>query len=133
MRIGVYVVDVATVDADRGEDACVGGDTWIAGENFSVVKEDGATGVTAFDGAVEVIPLVDPANASGRVLNFVDAGKGLAKRDFSGKCKCAIKNAAFVLRGNDYAVLFVDLGIGDPEAVGKESGRGIELRFDLME
>src|SRR5215470_15418983 len=112
MRICVYVVDVASVNADGGEDACIRIDARIAGENFSVVKEDGTAGVTAFDRAVEIVPLIDRANRSRGILDFVEIGKRFAESDFSGKCKCAIKNTAFVLCRDEEAVLFVYLDLG---------------------
>ena len=65
-EVGVDVVDGDAVDADGGEEAGVLGDAGEVGADVAGVEEDGTAGVAALDGAVEVVPLVDPANGRGR-------------------------------------------------------------------
>jgi hypothetical protein len=64
-QVGVDVVDGASVDADGGEQATVLADAGEVGADVAVVEEDGTAGVAALDGAVEVVPLVDPADGGG--------------------------------------------------------------------
>jgi len=62
---GVDVVDVAAVDSDGGKEATVFGDGGEVFANVAAFEEDGPAGVAAFDGAVGVVPVVDPADGEG--------------------------------------------------------------------
>ena len=53
----------------------------------AVLEKYGATGVTAFDCAVEVIPLICPAHLGGRLLNFVQSGYAQASAILLRKAK----------------------------------------------
>ncbi len=65
LRGGVDVVDVAAVDADGRQQAAVFGDGGEVVADVAAFEEDAAAGVAALDGAVGVVPLVDPADGVG--------------------------------------------------------------------
>ncbi len=99
MQVGVDVVDGASVDPDGGEQAAVVGDAGEVGADVAVVEEDGAAGVAALDGAVEVVPLVDPADGGGR--RFDVGGEGLLLGDLFEEVKDAVEFAAVIFAGDD--------------------------------
>jgi hypothetical protein len=61
-EVGVDVVDGGSVETDGGEQATVFGDAGEVGADVAVVVEDAAARIAALYGAVEVVPLVDPAD-----------------------------------------------------------------------
>src|SRR5262249_31978874 len=70
-RIGIDVVYVAAVDSDRCQQPCVlrGARQIIA--NSAAVKIDRRPCVPALDAAVQIVPLVHPANLRGRILLLI--------------------------------------------------------------
>ena len=96
LRGGVDVVDVAAVDADGGEQAGVFVDGGEVVADVAGFEEDAAAGVAALDGAVGVVPLVDPADGGGGLLRFVDVGEGFEARDFAEEGEDAVEDAAVV-------------------------------------
>ena len=64
-RSELTLLTVHAVDPDGGEQAAVVGDAGEVGADVAVVEEDAAACVAAFDGAVEVVPLVYPADGRG--------------------------------------------------------------------
>ncbi len=62
LRVGVDVVDGAAVDAERGQQAGVIAGAGKIGAGAHVVPENGTSAVSALDGAVEIVPLIDPAD-----------------------------------------------------------------------
>src|SRR5262249_35063536 len=99
-RIRVDVVDGTAVDAERGEDAGVVVDAGEVGANVVGVEEDGAATVAAFDGAVEIVPVIDPAGWGGRLLGFVDVVEGLLAGDFAEEGEDTVEDAAVVAAGD---------------------------------
>ena len=75
--VRVDVVDGAAVDADGGEQAGVVVDAREIGADVVGVEEDRAAAVAAFDGAVEVVPVVDPADGGGGLLRFRRCWRGI--------------------------------------------------------
>jgi len=75
-EVGVDVVNGDAVDPDRGEEAAVIMDAGEVGADVPVVEEDAAARVAALDGAVEVIPLVDPADEGGGGFGGGFCGRG---------------------------------------------------------
>src|SRR5882757_2446021 len=73
--IGVYVVDGAAVDTDRSEETGVSSRAGQIRADVAVFEEDGTTGVTAFDAAIEIVPLIDPTNGSIGLLELVEMRK----------------------------------------------------------
>src|SRR5438552_14264302 len=65
--VGVDIVDGAAVDADGSEETSVVGGPGEIDARVAVFKEDGTARIAAFDAAVEIVPLVHPA----------DGGRGL--------------------------------------------------------
>jgi hypothetical protein len=63
---GVDVIDVQSVDADRGQQTAVFGGGREVVADIAAFKENGPASRAALDGAVGVAPLVDPANGKGR-------------------------------------------------------------------
>ena len=78
-RVGVDVVDGAGVDAERGQQAAVVADAAQIVARVHVVPEDGASAVAALDGAIEVVPLVDPADRRVGRLLLVELGDRFAR------------------------------------------------------
>jgi hypothetical protein len=66
LRGGVDVVDVQSVDADRGQQTAVFGDRREIVADIAAFKENGPARIAALDRAVGVVPLVDPANGKRR-------------------------------------------------------------------
>ncbi len=108
LRGGVDVVDVEAVDADGGEEAGIFGDRRKVLTDVAAFEEYGAAGVTALDGAVGVVPLIDPADRHGGV-----AAPGVLMTEFtrvgrSGsaeKGKRTVKSAALIAARNDEQVV----------------------------
>jgi len=103
----IDVVDVAAVDADRSEQAGIVGDGSEVLADIAVFKKNAAAGVAALDGAIRVIPLVDPANSHGGVAAPGVLMTGFTKVSRSGKAekgKHAVKSAALVAASNDEQV-----------------------------
>ncbi len=61
LGIGIDVIDGAAIDAKRGQQAAVFADAAQVVAGVAVVPEDRAAAVAAFDGAIEVVPLIHPA------------------------------------------------------------------------
>ena len=73
-RIGVHIVDRAAVDSDGSEQARVFAGARQVGSHISVFEKDGRSRVSTLNAAVEVVPLVHPANRGGGLLRFVQSG-----------------------------------------------------------
>src|ERR1700728_2434043 len=67
-QVGVDVVDRRAVDANGSKQTAVLSNPAKIGANVTLIEKDAAPRVAAFDGAVEVIPLVDPPDGRGRAL-----------------------------------------------------------------
>ena len=65
VEVRINIVDVATVDADGGEQACVVARAGEVGADVALVEEDGSAGIATLDGAIEVVPLVHPSDGCG--------------------------------------------------------------------
>src|SRR5262249_39763740 len=94
------------------------------------VPEDGPSAVAAFDGAVEVVPVVDPADRSVGRLLFVEAVDGVARGDFAKESEGSVEDAAIVA-ARDHEVSRVggakgleQKGIGSETPGKPESGSG---------
>ncbi len=70
--VGVDVADGAGVDAEGGEQAAVFGDTREVRARVAGFPEDGASAIAALDGAVEIVPLIDPADGRVGGLSFIE-------------------------------------------------------------
>ncbi len=105
-EVGVDVVDGDSVDPDGGEQAAVVVDAGEVGADVAVVEEDAAACVAAFDGAVEVVPLVDPADGRGGGFGSGFRRQGLFGGDELEKMEGAVEFAARVRSQNDKAVCF---------------------------
>ena len=99
-RVCVDIVDGAAVDADGGEQAGVVVDAREIGAHVVGVEENRAAAVAAFDGAVEIVPVVDPADWGGGLLRFVDVGEGFEAGDFAEEGEDAVEDAAVVAAGD---------------------------------
>src|SRR6202034_236802 len=62
LRRRIDIVHGATVDADRGEETRVVTGAGQVCADLAVVEKDGTAGVATLDGAVDVVPLIDPAD-----------------------------------------------------------------------
>ncbi len=93
-RGSVHVVDVAAVDADRGQQARVFGDGREVVADVAALEEDAAACIAALDGAVGVVPLIDPADRHGGVLAQVGPTQVSALREVAQQRKGAVEHTA---------------------------------------
>ena len=96
VRVGIDVVDGAAVDAERGQQAAVVGDAGEIVAGIQELPEDGSAAVAALDGAIEVVPLVHPADGSVRRFLLVQVRDGIAQRDLAQQGECAVEHAALI-------------------------------------
>ena len=61
---------------------------------MAVVEEDAAAGVAALDGAVGVVPLIDPADGHGGVFAQVGLAHVGALREVAQEGKCSVKDGS---------------------------------------
>ena len=101
VQIGVDVVDGASVETDRREQAAILRYASEVLPDVTVGEEDGAPCVAAFDGSIEVIPLVDPANWCGGRFGIV--GEGVLLGDLFEKMKDSVEFASAIFAG-DYPI-----------------------------
>ncbi len=100
-RGSVDVVYVAAVDADGGEQAGVFLDRGEVLADVAGLEEDGTAGVTALDGAVGVVPLVDPADGEGGCLTNRRFWRRIVLRHVAQQRKSSIQRASFVTSRHD--------------------------------
>jgi hypothetical protein len=103
-EVGVDVIDGDAVDPDGGEETAVIVDAGEVGADVPRVEEDAAAGVAAFDGAVEVVPLVDPADGRGGGFDGGLGGEWLFSADDGEKVEGSVEFAAWVGAEDDVAV-----------------------------
>ena len=72
VRVRVDVVDGTAVDAERRQQARVIASARQVGDDVAVVPKNGSAGVTALDGAVEIVPLIDDPDRCIRILLFIE-------------------------------------------------------------
>ena len=122
VRIGVDVVDRASIDADGREQPGIFADAGEIGGDLSIIEKNRASGVTALDRAIEVVPLADPTDGRGRRLGIVERAHVLLLCDSREKRKCSVEHAA-VAGADDQPVLRFLVADGlEPEAV---AGKGL--------
>src|ERR1700722_5315235 len=66
MQIGVHVVDRDAVDANRSQQTAILRNAPKVGAHMAAIEKNTASGITAFNASVEVVPLVHPANGRSR-------------------------------------------------------------------
>jgi len=110
-RIGVDIVDGAAVDADGGEDARIRRGAGEIGADAAVFKKDGTARVAAFDAAIEIVPLVHPADRGVGLLRFVEVCERFGSRDLAEQRKNAVKDASVIGGGDDEAVFAVNVRV----------------------
>jgi hypothetical protein len=76
------------------EVAVVGLEVVVGGASAAVLPEEGASAVTAFDGPVEVVPLVDPARGGLGGLRYVEGVEGFAEGDLAEEGEGAVERTA---------------------------------------
>ncbi len=125
---GIHVVNRAAVDANRSQQSGVLAGAGQIAADVSIGEEDGRPAVAAFDVAVEVVPLIHPADRSEGLLHFVDVRETFRARDLAEQCKHAIENAAVRDGGNNQTFRSVDLCSLQPIAVGSKVLRRMQQR-----
>ncbi len=90
----VNVVEVAAVDADRRQQASVFGNRRKVVADVTRVKEDAASGIAALDGAIGVVPLVDPANGHGGTFAEIDLAHVGSLSEVAQERKCTVEDRA---------------------------------------
>ena len=117
-EVGVYVVDGDAVDPDGGQKAAVVVDAGEVGADVAVVEEDAAAGVAALDGAVEVVPLVDPADGGGGGFGGGFGGEWMLRGDQLEEMEGAVEFTArvdsenYVTTGVTFYFLAEGVGVG---------------------
>src|SRR5438128_881190 len=127
-RVGINVVDGAAIDAGRRKNARVSGDAGEIGADAAVFEKDGSACVAAFDAAIEIVPLVHPADGCIRPLRFVEAFKRFAERNFAEESEDAVEDATIVCSSNDEAVATMNANDREPEAVISQIWRWTQFR-----
>src|SRR5439155_20370173 len=94
--IGIDVVDHASVNPDRCEQAGVISNLTQFRQHIPSGEENGTPPVAAFDTAVQVVPLVGPTDGSRWILPLVQSIERLVQGDMSEKCENSIRDAAIV-------------------------------------
>src|SRR5207253_9327287 len=90
----------------------------------AVFEKNGATGIAAFDGAIEIVPLIDPTNASVGLLEFIEIENRLMLSYFAEQEKYAIENAAIIFAGDNEMTKAMNVSRCEPKSVClKTSGR----------
>ncbi len=82
-RVGVDVVDGASIDTQRGEHPPVAADSAEIFARVQPIPEEGAAAITALDGAIEVVPLIHPTDGHRRRLLLIQIDDGFAESDFA--------------------------------------------------
>ena len=93
-RVGVHIVDRATVDADRSHQPGIIAHAAQILRDVAVLPEDRLARVTALDRAVEIVPMIQNANRSRRFLADVAADIATS-RDPSQHGEHAVQHSAF--------------------------------------
>ena len=70
--------------------------------DVAAFKKDAAAGVATLDGAVGVVPLVDPADGEGGVLENVDRIDKTAFAEPPEQGECAVENALIAAADHDH-------------------------------
>ena len=123
---GVDVVDGAAVDSDRSQQARVLAGAGEVAAHLIVVEEDGAAAVAALDGAVEVVPLIDPADGRGREFRCPGVAQSSAPRAMPERTwKVAVEQAAGIGAGDDPVLVAVSRDDGDGKAFRAGCGRAV--------
>ena len=124
----LHVVDIAAIDADRGQQAGVFGDRREVLAHVAAVEEDGAASVAALDRAVGVVPLVDPADGHCRVFADVGLAHVDALRQVAQKHEGAVENGTVAAADDIDFADEVAAACGNEKLVGFE-GRDNGLRL----
>ena len=82
-RVGVDVVDGAAIDAERRQQAGVLAGAGEVRAHPAVLPENGAAAIAALDGAIQVVPLVDPPYRSEGRLLLIEVAHRLAQGNLS--------------------------------------------------
>ena len=101
---------------------------------MAVVEEDAAAGVAALDGAIGIVPFIDPADGHGGALADVGFAHVDALREVAQKRECSVKHGAITAADNVDFADQIAVPCGDEELVGLEgrhSGFG-SLRAHLL-
>ena len=71
-EVGVYVVDCAAIDPDRGESRAYSAARVKSLRTWPASKKNPTASISALNTAIEVVPLVDPANRCRRKLGGLE-------------------------------------------------------------
>ncbi len=130
---GIHVVNVEAVDAHRGQQARVFGHRCQVLANIAAFKEDRPSGVAALDGAVGIVPLVDPADGHGRVFADVQVGQIVAIRETPVQVKDTIQDAPVVGACNNQSDVTLKLRPMEPISFRLEIGGDGQLGVSLVD
>lgn len=118
VEVGVDIIDGTAVKADGGKEATVLGGSGEVRADVASVEEDGTSGIAALDGAVHVVPLIDPAYGCRGRLGMV--GERVLLRDLLEQVKDAIEFSAVVSSGDHPKDVALCRQVGDSEALRSE-------------
>ena len=92
-RGAVHIVEIAAIDADRGQQPCVLGNRPEVVAHVAGVEKDAAARVAALDGAVGIVPLVHPADGHRGFLAQAGFAHVDALRQVAHESKGAVENS----------------------------------------
>ena len=99
--IGVDVVDGAAVQAERRQQPRVIARPRQVRPDVPIIEKDGVSAVPALDRAIEVVPLIDPADGRGRLLAEIDVVERAMQADQTKQCEYAVQHGAIGAPGDD--------------------------------
>ena len=137
---GVDVVDGAAIDADGSENAGIFAGASQIVAHLAVLEKNRGPAIAAFDAAVKVVPLVDPADGRVRLLLLVDSCDALAAGNLAEQRKRSVQHSAIV-GGCDHQTLRLagtgesarrrtNLGLDDPISVRHQCLRRMQIGSD---
>ena len=127
LRVGVNVVDGASIDAERGQHAAVVIDAAQIFAGVHILPKDRGAAVAALDNASEVVPLIHPTDGDGRRLLLIQIDDGFTEGYFAQQREGAIEHAATISGGGDGVVKRADRNSLEPVTISNEIGVEMEL------
>src|SRR5262249_432440 len=116
-RIGIHVVNCAAIDSDRSQQTGILAHAGKIGATVALIEKNGSTSVSTFDLAVEVVPLVDPAERRVGLLQVVETGNVLAAGNSIEESEDTVENSAVGFRGDHQRWFSTNAQRSKPETI----------------
>src|SRR5581483_1520821 len=120
MQVCIHIVDGAAIDTYRSQQPCIITRAREIAAHRAILKKYRTTGIAALNRAVEIVPLIHPANWSIGRLYLVQRRKALLLGDLAKQRECSIENTAIIRARNDEVGVSVRLSSFEPEPITAE-------------